>query len=98
MLHKEEILFSKEECDKIISYMEMGIDDIIPVDFAGYPVAMDDFRFLAEKYNLWIMEDACHAPGGYFKDSQNDKQKCGNSKFADFAIFSFFPFKSLYAL
>jgi hypothetical protein len=35
MLHKEEILFSKEECDKIISYMEMGIDDIIPVDFAG---------------------------------------------------------------
>jgi hypothetical protein len=35
MLHKEEILFSKEECDKIISYMETGIDDIIPVDFAG---------------------------------------------------------------
>ncbi len=43
---------------------------IIPVDFAGRAVNMEAFRQLAKEYKLWIIEDACHAPGGYFKDSQ----------------------------
>ena len=36
---------------------------IIPVDFAGYPVDLEKFHRLADEYGLWIMEDACHAPG-----------------------------------
>ena len=39
---------------------------VIPVDFAGLPVNMEDFRTLADTHDLWIVEDACHAPGGYF--------------------------------
>jgi dTDP-4-amino-4,6-dideoxygalactose transaminase len=68
---------------------------IIPVDFAGYPVNMEAFRNLADKYNLWIIEDACHAPGGYFTDSKGKQQYCGNGKFADLAIFSFHPVKHI---
>lgn len=68
---------------------------IIPVDFAGYPVDLEAFRKLADKYNLWIIEDSCHSPGGYFTDSQNIQQKCGNGKFADLAIFSFHPVKHI---
>jgi len=68
---------------------------IIPVDFAGRAVNLEQFKMLAEKYNLWIIEDACHAPGGYFIDSKGDQQLCGNSQFADLAIFSFHPVKHI---
>jgi len=68
---------------------------IIPVDFAGAAVNLEKLRGLADKYNLWIIEDACHAPGGYFTDSNGNKQLCGNGKFAELAIFSFHPVKHI---
>jgi len=68
---------------------------IIPVDFAGRAVDMEAFRKLADEYGLWIIEDACHAPGGYFVDSQKNKQNCGNGVYADLAIFSFHPVKHI---
>lgn len=70
---------------------------IIPVDFAGRAVNLEAFRKLADEYGLWIIEDACHAPGGYFADSNDEKQLCGNGKFAELAIFSFHPVKHIAA-
>jgi UDP-4-amino-4,6-dideoxy-N-acetyl-beta-L-altrosamine transaminase len=68
---------------------------IIPVDFAGRSVDMEEFRKLADEYDLWIIEDACHAPGGYFMDTNDTEQKCGNGKNAELAIFSFHPVKHI---
>jgi UDP-4-amino-4,6-dideoxy-N-acetyl-beta-L-altrosamine transaminase len=68
---------------------------IIPVDFAGLPVDLEVFRALANKHNLWIIEDACHAPGGYFTDSKGKKQMCGCGNYADIGIFSFHPVKHI---
>lgn len=68
---------------------------IIPVHFSGRPVNMEAFRKLAYEFGLWIIEDACHAPGGYFVDSSGKKQYCGNGKYADLAIFSFHPVKHI---
>ena len=68
---------------------------IIPVDFAGNAVDLQAFRKLADEFSCWIIEDACHAPGGYFMDSNNNQQKCGNGNFADLAIFSFHPVKHI---
>ena len=68
---------------------------IIPVDFAGLPVNLEEFKDLAKEHNLWLLEDACHAPGGYFTDSKNQIQKCGNGKYADIAVFSFHPVKHI---
>src|SRR5690606_37453872 len=59
---------------------------IIPVDFAGRAVNLEEFRKLAIEYDLWIIEDACHAPGGFFVDSGGQKQFCGNGNFADLGI------------
>ena len=70
---------------------------IIPVDFAGRSVNLEDFRKLANEFGCWLIEDACHAPGGYFKDSRGITQKCGNGQFADLAIFSFHPVKHIAA-
>jgi UDP-4-amino-4,6-dideoxy-N-acetyl-beta-L-altrosamine transaminase len=68
---------------------------IIPVDFAGNAVNLEEFRKLADEFGCWIIEDACHAPGGYFTDSNGVKQLCGNGQFADLAIFSFHPVKHI---
>ena len=68
---------------------------IIPVDFAGRAVDLEAYRDLANEYDLWIIEDSCHAPGGYFMDRDANKQHCGNGKFADLAIFSFHPVKHI---
>ena len=68
---------------------------IIPVDFAGYPVDVERLRSIADTYGLWILEDACHAPGGYFFDSNGIKQQCGNGALSDLSIFSFHPVKHI---
>ena len=68
---------------------------VVLVDFAGYPVDLEKFKSLADEYGLWIMEDACHAPGGYFSDCKEKRQYCGNGKFADVAVFSFHPVKHI---
>ena len=58
---------------------------------------MEAYRKLADKHGLWLLEDSCHAPGGFFYDSSMKKQSCGNGKFADTAIFSFHPVKHIAA-
>jgi len=70
-------------------------DLIIPVDFAGLPVNMEEFRILADTHDLWIIEDACHAPGGYFMDSKFEKNFCGNGNYSDIGVFSFHPVKHI---
>ena len=73
------------------------IRGIVPVDFAGRAVNLEDVKTLADKYHAWILEDSCHAPGGYFQDSSGTKQLCGNGQFADLSIFSFHPVKHIAA-
>jgi|SaaInlStandDraft_1057018.scaffolds.fasta_scaffold48758_2 UDP-4-amino-4,6-dideoxy-N-acetyl-beta-L-altrosamine transaminase len=68
---------------------------IIPVDFAGRAVNLEKFKKLAIDNDLWILEDSCHSPGGFFIDSNNVQQNCGNGNFADLAIFSFHPVKHI---
>lgn len=89
-------LLDIEAVKKILKTSPKGTyKGIIPVDFAGRAVDLEQFRELADEYGLWIIEDACHAPGGYFVDSKGEKQCCGNGKYADLAIFSFHPVKHI---
>jgi UDP-4-amino-4,6-dideoxy-N-acetyl-beta-L-altrosamine transaminase len=89
-------LLSLESTKALIESKPRGFfKGIIPVDFAGLPVNMEAFRYLADKHNLWIIEDACHAPGGYFIDSKGKKQRCGNGSYADLGVFSFHPVKHI---
>jgi UDP-4-amino-4,6-dideoxy-N-acetyl-beta-L-altrosamine transaminase len=68
---------------------------VVAVDFAGRAIDLERLRNIANTYGLWIIEDACHAPGGFFTDSKGTKQFCGNGKFAEAAIFSFHPVKHI---
>ncbi|WP_291726744.1 UDP-4-amino-4,6-dideoxy-N-acetyl-beta-L-altrosamine transaminase [Bernardetia sp.] len=89
-------LIDVEKLEELLKSSPKGTyDGIIPVDFMGLPVNLEKIKKLADEYDLWIIEDACHAPGGYFVDSANQKQNCGNGNYADLAIFSFHPVKHI---
>lgn len=61
---------------------------IAVVDFAGHPCDLDEIKKIAEKHNLFIIEDAAHALGAEYKG-----KKIGS--IADLTIFSFHPVKLL---
>lgn len=89
-------LISIEKTRELIQSKPKGFfKGILPVDFAGLPVNMEEFRSLADEHDLWLIEDACHAPGGYFTDSKGIKQYCGNAAYADCGVFSFHPVKHI---
>ncbi len=61
---------------------------IVPVDFAGKPVAIKAINTIAKKHNLLVIEDASHALG-----SDIHHQKIGSH--ADMTIFSFHAIKPI---
>lgn len=68
---------------------------IVAVSFAGYPAPLEALRKIAAKYNLWIIEDACHAPGAEYLDENSRWLKTGNGKHANISVFSFHPVKHI---
>ena len=95
-IDKDTYVLSLDSTRKLIESKPKGFfKGIIPVDFAGLPVNLEAFKELAKKHNLWLIEDACHAPGGSFIDSSEKHQKCGNGNYADVSVFSFHPVKHI---
>ncbi|MCW3077115.1 MAG: UDP-4-amino-4,6-dideoxy-N-acetyl-beta-L-altrosamine transaminase [Bacteroidetes bacterium] len=95
-INPETFLMDTEKLKELISSKPKGFfSGIIPVDFAGLVVNLEEIKKIATANNLWIIEDACHAPGGFFTDKTGIKQQAGNSNFADLAIFSFHPVKHI---
>jgi len=95
-IDSETFLLDFEKVKKLIESSPKGTyKGIIPVDFAGRAVNLEKFKKLAIENDLWILEDSCHSPGGFFIDSNNVQQNCGNGNFADLAIFSFHPVKHI---
>lgn len=89
------------DIDEVEAKLKNAVDGeyagIIPVDFTGLAVDTERLKELADKYGLWILEDACHAPGGSFINSQGKERYCGDCSYADAAIFSFHPVKHIAA-
>lgn len=91
-------LLDLDKLSDLLSASPLGTySGIIAVDFAGNPVNLEKLKRIATEYGLWIIEDACHAPGGYFVSALGSQERCGNSKYADTAIFSFHPVKHIAA-
>ncbi len=97
-INPKTLLMDFEKLELLLSKSPYGTyKGIIPVDFSGRAVDLEALKILAIKYGCWIIEDACHAPGGFFLDSENNVQLCGNGKYADLSIFSFHPVKHITA-
>ena len=61
---------------------------IVVVHMAGFPAKMDEIMAIARKYNLKVIEDACHGPLSEYKG-----KKLGT--IGDCAAFSFFSNKNI---
>ena len=61
---------------------------IVVVHMAGFPARMDEIMAIAKKYNLKVIEDACHGPLSEYKG-----KKLGT--IGDCAAFSFFSNKNI---
>lgn len=61
---------------------------IVVVHMAGFPCKMDEIMAIAKKYNLKVIEDACHGPLSEYKG-----KKLGT--IGDCASFSFFSNKNI---
>ena len=95
-IHPQTFLIDLDRLETILKASPKGTyKAVVPVDFAGYPIDGERMRELAVEYNFAIVEDACHAPGGYFVDGNGQKQYCGNGSFADVSVFSFHPVKHI---
>jgi UDP-4-amino-4,6-dideoxy-N-acetyl-beta-L-altrosamine transaminase len=68
---------------------------VVAVDFAGYPMDFSILHQLAKKHDLWLIEDACHAPGAEFQDQRGQWHRAGSGEFADLTVFSFHPVKHI---
>lgn len=61
---------------------------IIPVHLYGYPADMESINEIAERHELYVVEDACQAHGAMYRG-----QKVGS--LGDVACFSFYPSKCM---
>jgi len=61
---------------------------LLPVHIFGLPCNMGNIKQLAEKYNLYVIEDACEAIGAEFNG-----KKAGT--FGDVGVFAFYPNKQI---
>lgn len=61
---------------------------IVPVDYAGRPADMREFRALAKKYKLVLIEDGAQSLGALYRGKPVGTQ-------ADMTMFSFHPVKSI---
>lgn len=78
---------------------------VIPVHFAGLPCDMSEIYRIAEKFNLVIIEDACHALGAEYRVPQSaaggqrniedEWIKVGSCTHSHMTVFSFHPVKHI---
>lgn len=81
----EHINIDPEDIENKITQKTKGI---VVVHMAGFPAKMDEIMDIARKYNLKVVEDACHGPLSEYKG-----KKLGT--IGDCSAFSFFSNKNI---
>lgn len=79
--------------EKVEELITQKTKAIVIVHYAGIAVNMDKIMELAEKYNLYVIEDAAHAVDSYYYNKKNEKKPLGS--IGHFAAFSFHETKNI---
>jgi perosamine synthetase len=64
---------------------------VIGMDMAGHPCDWRALRALADRYDLQLVDDACHAMGATYDDGE----RVGSGRNADVTVLSFHPVKHI---
>ncbi|MBW7956366.1 MAG: UDP-4-amino-4,6-dideoxy-N-acetyl-beta-L-altrosamine transaminase [Deltaproteobacteria bacterium] len=83
------------ESVRIKAEKDRAVKAVIPVHFAGVPCRMEEIRETALKHGLTVIEDACHALGAEWTDSNGQVRRVGSCSHSDMTVFSFHPVKSI---
>ncbi len=70
---------------------------VMPVFLGGQTPDLQAIATLSKQHNLSIIEDACHALGGAYAEQDGSLHTVGDGTFADAAVFSFHPVKTIAA-
>ena len=89
-LSKNISIESMKSAIDIASQSGLNLKAVIPVHYAGLSADMSPICELARKYEMSIIEDACHAMGGRYKAAP-----IGSCRYSDFTCFSFHPVKHI---
>lgn len=73
---------------KIEKVIDKNTVAIVPVDYAGNPVEMDEVIEIANKYNLWVVHDVAQSIGSKYKGKKS-------GTLADVSTFSFHGTKNI---
>jgi dTDP-4-amino-4,6-dideoxygalactose transaminase len=79
--------------DKIEELITSKTKVIVPVHYAGVACDMDKIMALANKYNLFVVEDAAQAIDNYYINSRGEKKALGS--IGHLATFSFHETKNI---
>ncbi|MBQ3033658.1 MAG: UDP-4-amino-4,6-dideoxy-N-acetyl-beta-L-altrosamine transaminase [Deferribacterales bacterium] len=60
------------------------------IHYGGLPCATEEIKAIADKYNLYVIEDACHALGAAVGGDV-----VGSCRYSDISVFSFHPVKHI---
>ena len=80
--------------DCIKKNMLKKIRALILMYHGGYPENIEGFYEIKKKYNLFVIEDACHALGSEY-NYKNKLFRIGSCKNSDICTFSLHPLKSI---
>jgi len=72
---------------------KINIKVITVVHLGGKLCDLEGIYKIAKKYNCFLVEDACHAPGAYFSNKKKSKSKVGSCKYSIATTFSFHAIK-----
>lgn len=68
----------------------INVSAVLPVHLAGRPVDLAGIKQIADRQNIKVIADACHAVGG-----QYDGKRIGSAHFEACSTFSFHPVKTI---
>lgn len=86
-INLDDFLIDENNIEKLVNE---NTKIITPVHYAGLTCNMQAVKNIADKYNLSVVEDACHSIGSYYKS-----YKTGSLEFSNAAVFSFHPVKHI---
>lgn len=84
-VNEETLLLNPEQAESLITSRTKAI---VAVDYAGQPCDYKTLRTIADKHNLVLIADACHALGA-------ESHGCRVGSLAEITVFSFHPVKHI---
>ncbi|MAA51601.1 MAG: UDP-4-amino-4,6-dideoxy-N-acetyl-beta-L-altrosamine transaminase [Phycisphaerae bacterium] len=74
---------------------KLKIKIVTVVHLGGRICDLEKISKITNKYNCFLVEDACHAPGTFYKNKKNETSKVGSCKYSIASSFSFHAIKNI---